>query len=104
MNATSTTNQTPYIIAGSGELVSHVYRTDYDDCAKYSFNVFKSPSDGGVTQLMGPEDLRDIVKVCQVLAFLILDDGRESDELNDSLLELNLQLDTITSKWSETDG
>lgn len=104
MNAPSTTNQTPYIIAGSGNLVSHVYRADCGDTVKYSFNVFKSPSDGGVTQLMGPEDLRDIVKVCQVLAFLIRDDGWESDELNDSLLELNLQLDSITSKWSQKNG
>jgi len=89
---------TPVAIIGAGNLVSHVYR---DREETYAFNVFRQTANFETTQQFSTQDLRDIVKLCQVLAYSMLDDGWLNETQREQLLELNLQLDEITQRWSE---
>ena len=91
----------PYAVLGSGDLASHLHRHNVDsDSKEYRFNVFRVEMDGRVTHNLGPRDLRSIVKLCQVLAFTIADDGWLSKDLRAELFELADDLDYITHQWS----
>ncbi|MEZ6097845.1 MAG: hypothetical protein R3E01_02625 [Pirellulaceae bacterium] len=92
----------PIAVLGAGELVSHLYRDQVDiDTAEYRFNLFRLSVDMAVTHELRPSDFRDIVKLCQVLTFAILDDGWSPPVVREALLELNLQLDELTQSWKE---
>lgn len=70
---------------------------------QYDFNLFRVDSTGTVTSWLRPEDLRDIVKACQVLAFSIADDGWIEQPLRQQLVELASDLQNITDTWSQND-
>lgn len=98
-NKTAATNQ-PYAVLGSGDLVSHLQRQDVDaDSKTYRFNLFRIEHDHQVTHGLRPNDLRAIVKLCQVLAFTIADDGWIPDDVRRELFELAADLDLLTHQW-----
>lgn len=94
----------PIAVLGSGDLVSHLYRQiDGTDHAAYRFNIFRLNPDMAVTQELRACDLRDLVKLCQVLTFAIVDDGWCSAASQEVLLDLNEQLDQLTQSWRAFD-
>ena len=94
----------PYFVAGAGSLVSHIHRQgSVFEELQYQFNLFRVDSTGNLTSWFRPEDLRDIVKACQVLAFSIADDGWVEDLLCEQLIELASDLQNITDTWSQND-
>jgi hypothetical protein len=100
----TTSGREPVAVLGAGDLVSHLHRGDNaDDPANYRFNMFRLSQGLQATHELGPRDLRDVVKLCQVLAFAIVDDGWVPTQTSNSLRELFDELDTITRRWSNTD-
>ena len=94
----------PVAVLGAGDLVSHLHRADdAHDPANYRFSVFRLGQELRATHELRPCDLRDLVKLCQVLAFAVVDDGWIPSETNESLRELFDQLDALTQRWSNTD-
>ncbi len=91
----------PLAVLGAGDLVSHLTRAD-DGAGDYQFSVFRFGQRAETTHALRPTDLRDLVKLCQVVAFAIVDDGWIGDEQRRELLDLMGELDQITSKWSES--
>lgn len=105
MNSNPIHNSQPCAVVGAGDLVSHLYRrNDQAERAEYSFNLFRLIQNSEVSHSLRPEDLRDVVKACQVLAFAIADDGWLPDALNTELQELVSDLDSVTQRWSGTNG
>lgn len=85
-------------------MVSHIHRHgSMFEKIQYDFNLFRVDSTGTVTSWLRPEDLRDIVKACQVLAFSIADDGWIEQPLRQQLVELASDLQNITDTWSQND-
>ena len=92
----------PYFVAGAGELVSHVHRQGPEHSSlQYRFNIFRIDSKGEATNWLRPDDVRDIVKTCQVLAFSIADDGWIEDSLRKQLADLAEELQLITDSWKD---
>ena len=92
----------PYFVAGAGELVSHVHRSRAGhNSLHYRFNIFRIDKKGEVTNWLRPDDVRDIVKTCQVLAFSIADDGWIEDSLRKQLADLAEELQLITDSWKD---
>jgi hypothetical protein len=96
----------PYAVLGAGELVSHLQKNGNEvRHGQYRFNVFRLTQDSGeVSHVLGPSDLQDIVKLCQVLAFTIADDGCLPADLRQQLFDLADDLDLITKQWSNFNG
>lgn len=96
----------PYAVIGAGDLVSHLQKNGNEvQHGQYRFNMFRlSQGNGRVSHVLGPSDLRNVVKVCQVLAFTIADDGCLPAELRQQLFDLADDLDSITTKWSKSNG
>ena len=91
-------------VLGAGDLVSHLRRgNDVEDSANYRFSVFRLSQELQATHELRPCDLPDLVKLCQILAFAIIDDGWIPTETSNSLRELLDELDTLTRRWSNTD-
>lgn len=94
----------PVAVLGAGDLVSHLHRGgDAGEAAGYRFSVFRLSGELEATHELRPGDLHDMVKLCQVLAFAIVDDGWIPTETSHSLRQLYDQLDTLTRQWSDTD-
>ena len=92
----------PIAVVGDGDLISHVHRgEDERDPNNYRFSIFRFDEEHKVTQALRPTDLRDLVKLCQVLAFSITDDGWLPPDAHHALLELFEDLDELTCGWSE---
>ncbi len=91
----------PLAVLGAGDLVSHLTRAD-DGARDYRFSVFRFGQRAEATHALRPTDLRDLVKLCQVVAFAIVDDGWIGDEQRRELLSLIAELDQTTSKWSDS--
>ena len=95
----------PVAVVGAGDLVSHVQRVDDErDPENYRFSVFRFCRDLEATHALRPCDLRDMIKLCQVLAFTIADDGWISADTREVLIELANDLDELTQRWSGTDN
>jgi hypothetical protein len=95
----------PVAVLGAGDLVSPLHRdVNADDAANYRFSVFRLSQDLQATHELRPCDLHDLVKLCQVLTFAIVDDGWISTETRNSLRGLFDELDTLTQRWSNTDN
>ena len=90
----------PIAVLGAGDLVSHLTRDDGK--GGYQFNVFRFGSRAKATHSLRPTDLRDLVKLCQVVAFAVVDDGWIALDRRGELLDLMAELDEITSKWSNS--
>ena len=91
----------PIAVVGAGDLVSHVHRGE-DECdpENYRFSVFRFRQALEATHALRPCDLRDIVKLCQVLAFTIADDGWVPVDARQALIDLARDLDELTQQWS----
>ncbi|MEZ6121266.1 MAG: hypothetical protein R3C28_32515 [Pirellulaceae bacterium] len=89
-------------VMGADELVSHLFRMAPDaDSIVYAFDILRVDLDGTeAVPSFRPEDLRSLVKLCQVMAFAILDDGWVSDDCRTELTQLWHELDAVTSKWN----
>ena len=93
----------PCAVVGAGDLVSHLQRANDDASTnEYRFSVFRFNEGMESTHALRPQDLRDMVKLCQVLAFAIVDDGWVSDELREELSQLANDLDLVTQSWSNS--
>ena len=93
----------PIAVLGAGDLVSHVYRgEDERDPADYRFSVLRINQELEVTHALRACDLRDMVKLCQVLAVSITDDGWISAAASKALNDLANELDELTGRRSET--
>ena len=102
MSPNTSRTDRPIGVLGAGDLVGHLYRDQVDsDSAEYRFNVFRLCEDMAVTHELRTSDLRDIVKLCQVLTFSIVDDGWSPKAVRESLARLNEQLDEVTRSWKE---
>jgi hypothetical protein len=94
----------PIAVLGAGELVSHLHRgSDAHDCPDYQFSVFRLSRELQATHELRPCDLHHMVKLCQILAFAIVDDGWVSRQTSDELRELFHELDALTRRWSNED-
>ena len=67
----------PMAMIGAGRLTSMIWKNgDERSGWRYSFNLFRLTSQGGrVSQLFKPTDVIHFVKLAQVLAAVIADDG-----------------------------
>ena len=96
-------SEQPIAVLGAGDLVSHVQRgDDSNDPSNYRFNILRFGDDMQAMHDLRPCDLRDLVKLCQVLAFAITDDGWLPAEAQHALLALFEDLDELTQSWSES--
>jgi hypothetical protein len=94
----------PYAVIGAGDLVSHLQRSSNDaGTLNYRFNLFRMKQNAEVTHALRPEDLRHVVKVCQVMAFTIADDGWIPLAVRRELFALADELDVVTQRWSTSD-
>ncbi len=88
-------------IVGAGDLVSHIHRIPKNDStSRYRFNLIRVKADADVTGSFRPDDLRNIVKACQVIAFEIANDGWFAER--QELLDLATGLDALTQSWEST--
>lgn len=87
----------PYTMLGAGQLVSSVWKTgDERRGWRYRFNVYRMNADSGlVSQRLRPTDVRDLVKLSQVLAAVLADDGCMPADQRQALAELADQLDSL---------
>ena len=88
----------PYAMLGAGPLVSAVWK-DGDERAGwlYRFNIYRmGQRNGQVSQLLRPADVQDLVKLCQVLAATLADDGCIPTRERRVLADLAVKLDGIT--------
>jgi hypothetical protein len=90
----------PYCSVGAGPLTSFVWKSgDCDSGWRYQFNLFRLAADGGrVSQLFAPADLIHFVKLTQVLAAVIADDGCLSPVDRGVLKRLAADLDQMLSR------
>ena len=98
-------DSSPCAVLGAGDLVSHLHRfIDPSGMAEYHFNVLRLDSTMQATHQFRPCDLLDMVKLCQVVTFAILDDGWISPEQQEQLIQLLNALQAMTESWSEVNG
>lgn len=86
----------PLAVLGAGELVSHLRKTvDAEQSGEYLFNIFRVTPEGEVTHTIRPDDLVDVVKLCRVIAFAVVDDGWIQADERERLNRLCEQLDAF---------
>ena len=96
-------SEQPIAVLGAGDLISHVQRgDDSNDPSNYRLNIFRLDEDMQALHDLRPCDLLDLVKLVQVLAFAITDDGWLPSEAQHALLALFEDLDELTQSWSES--
>ena len=95
-------NQKPYCSVGAGQLTSFVWKTGGVNAGwRYRFNIFRLASRGGrVMQLFRPSDLFHFVKLTQVLAAVLADDGCLSPVDRGVLKRLAANLDELLKNTS----
>lgn len=89
----STTPKRPVAVVGSGNLCSHLYRRSGDE--SYRFSIARC-SQGRMGNVLSENDLWDLVKLCHVLTFAILDDGWLDEVRRHDLKTLLRDLESIT--------
>ena len=94
----------PYEVVGAGELTATVWKSGSENTGwHYSFNVFRQCCGSGeVSQLYRPSDLLSLVKLCQVLAFTLVDDGCVSRLERNESAQLVARLDAVTRAETKT--
>lgn len=95
----------PYCSVGAGRLTSFLFKQGDPRAGwQYSFNLFCLTDSGGrVTQLFAPTDLTHFLKLVQVLAAVIADDGCLASEERDELLDLVADLDDFWNRKATQD-
>jgi hypothetical protein len=89
---------------GAGPLVSTLWKDGSEVTGwRYRFNLFRLADSGAVGQKFTPADLKHLVKLTQVLAAVLADDGCVSAELRDELLQLAQSLDGIIKSDTSRD-
>jgi hypothetical protein len=88
-------NPKPMEIVGSGPLLSSIWKLgDVAAGCRYRFNVIRETSEKGFfTDLFQPQDLGHFIKLIQVLAAVIADDGCLSPSERRTLKNIATQLD-----------
>ncbi len=84
-------------IVGAGPLLSTIWKLgDEHSGWRYRFNLTRQTSDSGVfTDLFQPGDLIHFIKLIQVLAFVVADDGCLNQAERTTLKNLATQLDDL---------
>jgi hypothetical protein len=87
----------PMMMVGAGPLTSAIWKTGDEHTGwRYRFNVFRQLAESGhVSQLFHPADLIQFVKLTQVLAAVLADDGCLPQTERSSLQQLASELDDI---------
>ena len=87
----------PMEIVGAGPLISTIWKLGDEHTAwRYRFNLTRQTSDrGDFTDLFQPGDLIHVIKLIQVLAFVIADDGCLTQSERTTLKTLAAQLDDL---------
>ena len=99
----STSRGRPVAVLGAGDLVSHLHRGDHaGNPANYRFSVLRLSHNLQATHELRPCDLWDLIKLCQVLAFAIVDDGWIPVGTRNALRHLFEDLDALTGRWSNS--
>lgn len=92
----------PIAVLGAGDLVSHLHRrTDAHGSESYRFSLFRLDEEMRTTHELRGCDLLDLVKLCQVLAFAIEDDGWLAMDEREELRKLFADLDEVTRRRSK---
>jgi len=88
----------PYVMLGAGQLSSALWKAgDEQSGWTYRFNIYRMSSrTGHVSELLRPQDVGDLVKLCQVLAAILADDGCVPRDQRRALAKLAADLDSIT--------
>jgi hypothetical protein len=95
----------PMAIVGAGPLTSMIWKDgDRHSGWRYRFNAFRSAAGGRVSQLFRPADVIHFVKLAQVLAAVISDDGCLSQTERGVLKQLADDLDQLRQKVSNRTG
>jgi hypothetical protein len=83
---------------GAGQLASTVWKSgDEASGWRYRFSLFRMPSTTGrVSQLLRTSDLPSLVKLCQVLAATLAEDGCVPAKDRAALRHLASRLDRLT--------
>lgn len=85
--------QCPYAVVGAGKLFAMVWTDDGNADIGYRFNICSvDQSSGKVTQLLGPEHLPELVRLCHALACTFVDDNCVSSEVRRGLITILKQL------------
>ena len=95
-------SEKPYAMLGAGKLAASLWKLG-DEAAgwRYRFNIFQLNSKSGrVSQRLAPSDVGDLVKLAQILAATLADDGCLSAEQRRKLADLAMALDGITDSCS----
>lgn len=94
----------PYCSVGAGQLTSFIWKSGDEQAGwRYQFNIFRLRSKGSrVTQLFAPRDLFHFVKLVQVLAAVLADDGCLSAVDRGVLQRLSRNLDALLSSTSQS--
>lgn len=96
----------PYCSVGAGRLTSFLFKQGDPRAGwQYDFNLFCLTDAGGrVTQLFAPSDLTHFLKLVQVLASVIADDGCLASQERDQLLDLAADLDDFWNRRTTRDA
>jgi len=87
----------PYAMIGAGNLVSTLWKTGNELAGwRYRYNLYRMTEHGYVGQRFSPDDLVDLVKLVQVLAATLADDGCLAPIRRSELARLAAMLDQIT--------
>lgn len=90
------TSRKPYTLAGAGQLTATIWKnSDEPSGWTYRFNIVRTSAAGRVSQRFHPRDLRNFVKLMQVLAFTLADDGCLECSLRRELSDLADRLQTV---------
>lgn len=94
----------PYRFVGAGRLTSMLWKTgDEHSGGKYRFNIVRGPTLlESFNPLFEPADLSDLVKLAQVMASVIADDGCLHADDRKRLKSLISDLDALTLRWDAT--
>ena len=95
----------PTAMVGAGPLTSAIWKFgDEHGGWRYRFNLFRQlAGTGHVSQLFQPADLTHLVKLTQVLAAVLADDGCICAQQRRLLQHLAVELDDITQRLTAFD-
>lgn len=89
----------PYAMVGAGKLASTIWKTGNASSGwRYFLNVFRFSNDGSVGHTLRPTDLMPLVKLVQVLAATLTDDGCLAPAVRAELERLALDLDRVLNR------
>lgn len=95
----------PYCVAGADRLTSHLWKFGSEDTGyRFRFNVMRQEATGSVSQTFRPSDLASLIKLTQVLASILVDDGCISQAERRALKSLAQRLDLFVQQSRSISG